>query len=91
MVLHLDVKGVCASTASACSSKSQEPSHVLLSLGLHREQCHGSLRLSLSKFNTMEEADYFISVIPIIVQTLRNMSPLAAVKGAKKDAADVHR
>ncbi len=77
MVLHLDMKGIAASTGSACSTKSLEPSHVLRALGLKHEQCHGSLRLSLSKFNTMEEAEYFISVIPGIVGNLRKMSPLA--------------
>ena len=77
MILHLDMKGVAGSTGSACSTKSLEPSHVLRSLGLRHEQCHGSLRLSLSKFNTMEEAEYFLQVLPPIVQNLRKMSPLA--------------
>ena len=76
MVLFLDMQGIAASTGSACSTKSLEPSHVLRSLGLRHEQCHGSLRLSLSKFNTMEEADYFIETIPPIIERLRKMSPL---------------
>ena len=76
MVLFLDMQGIAASTGSACSTKSLEPSHVLRSLGLRHEQCHGSLRLSLSKFNIMEEADYFIETIPSIIERLRKMSPL---------------
>ena len=76
MVLFLDMQGIAASTGSACSTKSLEPSHVLRSLGLPHEKCHGSLRLSLSKFNTMEEADYFIETIPPIIERLRMMSPL---------------
>lgn len=77
MVLHLDMKGIATSTGSACSTKSLEPSHVLRSLGLKHEQCHGSLRLSLSKFSTMEEAEYFLEQIPAVVQNLRRMSPLS--------------
>ncbi len=76
MVLFLDMQGIAGSTGSACSTKSLEPSHVLRSLGLRHEQCHGSLRLSLSKFNTMEEADYFVETIPSIIERLRKMSPL---------------
>jgi cysteine desulfurase len=60
MILHLDMRASPPSTGSACSTKSLEPSHVLRSLGLRHEQCHGSLRLSLSKFNTMDEAERFI-------------------------------
>jgi cysteine desulfurase len=77
MVLHLDMRGFAGSTGSACSTKSLEPSHVLRSLGLRHEQCHGSLRLSLSKFNTMEEAEKFIATIGPIVENLRKMSPLS--------------
>jgi cysteine desulfurase len=88
MVLHLDMKGIAASTGSACSTKSLEPSHVLRGLGLRHEQCHGSLRLSLSKFSTMEEAEYFISTIPGIIANLRKMSPLA--EGVKYNVATVH-
>jgi len=76
MVLFLDMKGIAASTGSACSTKSLEPSHVLRSLGLRHEQCHGSLRLSLSKFNTMEEAEFYLEAIPGIIENLRKMSPL---------------
>ncbi|MDW5563488.1 MAG: cysteine desulfurase NifS [Methanomassiliicoccus sp.] len=76
MILHLDMRGFAASTGSACSTKSLEPSHVLRSLGLKHEQCHGSLRLSLSKFNTMNEAELFIEAIGPVVENLRKMSPL---------------
>ncbi len=76
LVLHLDMKGIATSTGSACSTKSLEPSHVLRALGLKHEQCHGSLRVSLSRMNTMEEADYFLGVLPGVVTTLRKMSPL---------------
>jgi len=76
LVLHLDMKGIATSTGSACSTKSLEPSHVLRALGLKHEQCHGSLRVTLSRFNTMEEADYLLETLPAIVKNLRQMSPL---------------
>lgn len=76
LVLQLDIKGIAASTGSACSSKSLEPSHVLLALGMRHEQAHGSLRVTLSRFNTMKEADYLIEVLPDIVENLRKMSPI---------------
>ncbi len=76
LVLHLDMKGIATSTGSACSTKSLEPSHVLRALGLKHEQCHGSLRVSLSRMNTTEEADYFLETLPGVVTTLRKMSPL---------------
>jgi len=88
MILHLDMKGFAASTGSACSTKSLEPSHVLRSLGLRHEQCHGSLRLSLSKFNTMDEAERFITTIGPIVENLRKMSPLR--EGVDYNVATVH-
>ena len=88
MVLFLDMQGIAGSTGSACSTKSLEPSHVLRSLGLRHEQCHGSLRLSLSKFNTMEEADYFIETMPPIIERLRKMSPLG--EGVTYDVPTVH-
>jgi cysteine desulfurase len=88
LILYLDMKGVAGSTGSACSTRSLEPSHVLRSLGLRHEQCHGSLRLSLSKFNTMEEADHLISVLPPIVENLRKMSPLA--EGVEYNVTSVH-
>ncbi len=77
MVLNLDMKGVAASTGSACSSTSLEPSHVLLAIGLKPEEAHGSLRLTLGRGNTQEDADYVVSVLPEIVNKLRMISPLA--------------
>ena len=77
LVLNLDFEGISASTGSACSSSSLEPSHVLLACGLPAEAAHGSLRLSLGKYNTEEEIDRVIEVLPGIVKKLRAMSPLA--------------
>ncbi len=77
MILNLDMKGVSASTGSACSSTSLEPSHVLLAIGLKPEEAHGSLRLTLGRGNTQEDVDYVISVLPEIVNKLRMISPLA--------------
>ncbi|MCK4964040.1 MAG: aminotransferase class V-fold PLP-dependent enzyme, partial [Dehalococcoidia bacterium] len=76
MLLNLDLEGVCASTGSACSSPSLEPSHVLLAMGLPHEQAHGSLRLTLGKWTTKEEIERVLDVLPGIVVKLRAMSPL---------------
>jgi len=76
MLLNLDLEGICASTGSACSSASLEPSHVLLALGLAHEQAHGSLRFSLGKWSTDEEIERVLDVLPGIVAKLRAMSPL---------------
>ena len=76
LLLMLDLKGVAASSGSACTSGSLDPSHVLLSLGLPHEIAHGSLRLSFSDDNTLEDADYILSVLPEIIDRLRSMSPL---------------
>ncbi|MEG0371701.1 MAG: cysteine desulfurase NifS [Clostridium sp.] len=76
LLLLLDQAGVCASTGSACSSGSLDPSHVLLEIGLPHEIAHGSLRLSLGEGTTDEEVDYVLEVLPKIVQRLRDMSPL---------------
>ncbi len=76
LLLYLDQQGFCVSTGSACSSRTTGPSHVLLALGLKQEQMHGSLRASLSKFNTMEEIDRFLEVAPAVVKKLREMSPI---------------
>ncbi|MBA7644633.1 Cysteine desulfurase IscS [subsurface metagenome] len=76
MLLNLDLEGICASTGSACSSSSLEPSHVLLALGLSPEQAHGSLRFSLGKWTTEEEIGRVLEVLPPIVAKLRAMSPL---------------
>ena len=76
MLLFLDMKGICASSGSACTSGSLDPSHVLLAIGLPHEKAHGSLRITLSHINTDEEIDYLIETLPPIVQRLRDMSPL---------------
>lgn len=76
LLLMLDMKGVCASSGSACTSGSLDPSHVLLAIGLKHEVAHGSLRLSLSESNTVEDVDYILEVLPPIVERLRQMSPL---------------
>lgn len=76
LLLLLDMAGIAASTGSACSTASLEPSHVLLSIGLPHEKAHGSLRLTLSHENTDEDVDYILEKLPPIVQRLREMSPL---------------
>ena len=76
MLLMLDLKGVCASSGSACTSGSLDPSHVLLAIGLKHEVAHGSLRLSFSDVNDESDADYIIEVLPKIIDRLRAMSPL---------------
>lgn len=76
LILLLDMAGIAASTGSACSTASLEPSHVLLSIGLPHEKAHGSLRLSLSHENTDEDVDYILEKLPPIVARLREMSPL---------------
>ena len=76
LLLTLDHEGICASTGSACSSNSLEPSHVLLSIGLPVEKAHGSLRISLSHENTGEDVDYILEKLPEAVKKLRLMSPL---------------
>ena len=76
LLLLLDMKGVCASSGSACTSGSLDPSHVLLAIGRVHDVAHGSLRLSLSEYNTEEEVDHILKVVPEVVQYLRNMSPV---------------
>ncbi|MBE7022137.1 MAG: cysteine desulfurase NifS [Ruminococcaceae bacterium] len=76
LLLRLDAKGIAASSGSACTSGSLDPSHVLLALGLPHEIAHGSLRLSIGEQNTQEDIDYVLEVLPGIVETLRMMSPL---------------
>jgi cysteine desulfurase len=76
MVLTLDSLGICASSGSACSSASLDPSHVLLAIGLPHEIAHGSLRLSINETTTEEDIDYLIETIPQVVEKLRAMSPL---------------
>jgi cysteine desulfurase len=81
IILDLDMEGIAASTGSACSSKSLEPSHVLLAIGLKPEEAHGSLRISFGRFTTEEEIDYFLEKLPSIIERLRKISPLK--KGVK--------
>ncbi len=76
LLLNLDLKGICASSGSACTSGSLDPSHVLLAIGLPHEIAHGSLRISIGKYNTKEEIDYVIDNLVEIVSRLRDMSPL---------------
>jgi cysteine desulfurase len=76
MILNLDLEGICASTGSACTSSSLEPSHVLLALGLPPEQAHGSLRFTLGRENTEADIERVLEVLPGIVAKLRAMSPL---------------
>lgn len=76
LLLMLDMKGICASSGSACTSGSLDPSHVLLSIGLPHEVAHGSLRLSFGDDSTMEDVDYIIETLPPIIERLRAMSPL---------------
>lgn len=76
LLLSLDLKGICASSGSACTSGSLDPSHVLLAIGLPHEVAHGSLRISLSDDNSEDEVNYIIEVLPPIIEKLRAMSPL---------------
>ncbi|MBP5431049.1 cysteine desulfurase NifS [Ruminococcus sp.] len=85
LLLMLDMNGICASSGSACTSGSLDPSHVLLSLGLKHEVAHGSMRLSIEENITDEDVDYILEVIPKIVKRLREMSPVweKMMKGEK--------
>ncbi|MHA1824402.1 MAG: cysteine desulfurase family protein [Promethearchaeota archaeon] len=76
IVLDLDLEGIGTSTGSACSSKSLEPSHVLLAIGLTPQDAHGSLRVSIGRFTTEDEVEYFLQKLPPIIERLRKMSPL---------------
>lgn len=76
LLLNLDLKGICASSGSACTSGSLDPSHVLLAIGLPHEIAHGSLRITIGKYNTKEEIDYLVENLVEIVNRLRKMSPL---------------
>ena len=76
MLILLDQKGICASSGSACTSGSLDPSHVLLAIGLPHEKAHGSLRLTISEKNTKEEVDFTVDELKKIIERLRGMSPL---------------
>ena len=85
LLLLLDAKGICASSGSACTSGSLEPSHVLLALGLPHEVAHGSLRLSIGEYNNEAEIDHILETVPKVVERLRDMSPVwdELVKGER--------
>lgn len=76
MLLNLDLRGIAASSGSACTSGSLDPSHVLLAMGLSHEIAHGSLRLTLGRDNTEADVDVVLQEVPGIVERLRAMSPL---------------
>ena len=76
LLLLLDARGICASSGSACTSGSLDPSHVLLSIGVPVEIAHGSLRLSISEYNTMEQMDHIVKSVPEVVTYLRSISPV---------------
>jgi cysteine desulfurase len=80
IVLDLDMEGIASSTGSACSSKSLDPSHVLLAIGLKPEEAHGSLRITLGKFITESDIAYFLEKLPPVVERLRKISPLRKAK-----------
>ncbi|MEN6412587.1 MAG: cysteine desulfurase NifS [Veillonellales bacterium] len=83
LLLNLDLKGIAASSGSACTSGSLDPSHVLLAMGLPQEVAQGSLRISLGRDNTQEEIDYCLAVLPEVVDRLRNISPVNASRKGK--------
>ena len=76
LLLMLDMKGICASSGSACTSGSLDPSHVLLAIGLKHEVAHGSLRLTIDENTTEDDVDYILEQLPPIIDRLRDMSPL---------------
>ena len=82
IVLDLDMEGIATSTGSACSSKSLDPSHVLLAIGLNPERAHGSLRISLGRFTTEEDVKFLFKKLPSVIERLRKISPLK--KGVKR-------
>jgi cysteine desulfurase len=76
MMLHLDLNGISVATGSACSTTKLEPSHVLTAIGLKAAVAHGTIRFTLSRYNTEEEIDYTLSVVPRVVEQLRRISPV---------------
>ena len=84
LLLNLDLKGIGASSGSACTSGSLDPSHVLLAMGLTHEVAHGSLRISLGHDNSDDDVDYFLKVLPEIIERLRAMSPLYGESALEK-------
>ncbi|MCS7253582.1 MAG: cysteine desulfurase NifS [Armatimonadota bacterium] len=88
MLLSMDVEGICASSGSACTSGSLEPSHVLTAMGIPHELAHGSLRFSLGRFTTEEDIDYVLDVLPKVVERLREISPYGVGKEELERAAE---
>jgi cysteine desulfurase len=86
ILLLLDAHGICASTGSACSSGSPEPSHVLLATGLTPEEAHGSLRLTLGDVNTADDIDYVLRLLPEVIGRLRRISPLTPAEKRVQEA-----
>ena len=84
ILLNLDLQGIAASSGSACTSGSLEPSHVLLAMGIPHELAHGSVRMSLGTGNSEEDIDYVLEVLPSIIERLRSMSPLVGGRGEEK-------
>lgn len=84
ILLSLDMKGICASSGSACTSGSLDPSHVLLAMGIPHEVAHGSVRMTLGRDNTEEDIDYVLEVMPEIIARLRSMSPLYEEAAGKR-------
>ena len=80
MLLNLDLEGICVSTGSACSSTSQEPSHVLMAMRIPPEKAHCSLRFTLGKWTSEAEIERVLEIMPPIVARLRSMSPLMKIK-----------
>jgi len=76
ILLGLNMNGIAVSTGSACAAKRLEPSHVLIATGLLKEEAHGSLELTLGRYNTEEDVDYFLEVLPQVIDRLRELSPL---------------
>ena len=91
MTLMMDAAGIAVSSGSACSSGSLDPSHVLLALGLEHGQAHGSLRMSLSDYNTDEDVDYIIETLPSIIERLRAFSPVWDDKVSGLRSAGIER
>jgi cysteine desulfurase len=87
ILLLLNEKGICASSGSACTSGSLEPSHVLRAMGVPFTAVHGSVRLSLSRYSTMEEVDFIIEHLPPIIRRLREISPYGRETKTKEQAA----
>lgn len=87
MLLSLDMQGVAASSGSACTAGSMEPSHVLTSMGVHPVTAHGSLLLTLGKNNSVEDVDYFLETLAPIIKKLRDMSPLCAFENCEDEEA----